>query len=229
MVLNNYIGIGCCLKSGAIYTQEVLKELGLDIGLGVPGKDGVIGWQHLMSTHPMTLRALRKARNSGKMPITWLMQVRNPADTINAMAAMYSRGDWPPIPDMKPVQYRMHMQSDDTNVQKAMRLYYHINQSGMTTKRFSIRYRLEDMARVWHSIAEAVGKPGVELPGFRVRVQNEEGDRTWDEIQSECPDAGVLGCCIERMATKMGYDLYNQKGEPNADNDNEDTAVHTES
>lgn len=211
--MNNYIGIGCCLKSGAVYMQDILKELGLNIGMGKPGKDGVIGWQHLMTTHPMTMDALRKARNTGK-PMLWLMQVRNPTDTINAMAAMYARGDWPPIPDMKPVKYRMHMSSDDTHVQKAMRLYYHINQSGMTAKRFSIRYRIEDMGRVWPSIAEAIGKPGAEFPGIIVRP-DEEGDRTWDEIQSECPDAGVLGCCIERMATKMGYKLNNNGGTEN--------------
>jgi len=199
--LSKYFIIGCGLRSGVTYTYELLQAAGLDIGYGEPGKDGVIGWQYLMNTHPAVMKAMRKARNSGRKPLVWLMQVRNPVDTINCMADMYARGDWPPIPSIRPVESAMRLRKDDSPILKAMKLYYHINICGMRSRKFTLRYRIEDMPRVWPSIAEIMEKPGLELPDVPLFTNPDKG-MTWEEM---CETSPGYGLSIKRMAHEMGY------------------------
>jgi hypothetical protein len=186
--------------------QKVLQELGLDIGHEEPGKDGVIGWQHLMPNHPWTLKALRKGRGRRKV---YMMQLQHPVPTINSIAAMYFRGDWPPIPGGLPVEYMFRFERNDTPVIKAMRFYYHLNELGLKDQKFMPIYLLEDIHHYWKSISETMGFPGTERP-------TPEWDRPAEEEMEKYPNLEWRDICeaypglassIARLSDCMGYDV----------------------
>jgi hypothetical protein len=137
------------------------------------------------------------------------MQMRHPVPTINSMAAMYFRGDWPPLSGDTPVGYMFKFERDDTPVQQAMKLYYHLNQLGMQDPKFKIRYHIEDIDSDWPVIADAIGMPGVEMPDIPRDTNSHKDmgkypDLTWQEIFDNNPNYGTL---ISKLAGSMGYDV----------------------
>jgi hypothetical protein len=203
---NKYVIIGCQPRGASFYMRTLLRALGLQVGHEDPEKDGVVGWQHLMPNHQWTLKALQKWRLKERV---YLMQMRHPVPTVNSMAAMYFRRDWPPLAGGLDVQYMCKMERNDTPVVRAMKLYYHLNLMGMQDPKFKIRYHIEDIDKEWPIIADAIGMPGIEMPDIP-RDTNTHRDRgkypdlTWQEIFDMNPHYGLL---ISKLAGSMGYDV----------------------
>lgn len=203
---DKYVIIGCLPRGASFFMSALLRALGLEVGHEEPEKDGVVGWQHLMPNHPWTMKALRKWRLKERV---YLMQMRHPVPTINSMAAMYFRGDWPPLAGGLPVAHMFKMVKTDTPVIRAMKLYYHLNQLGMQDPKFKIRYHIEDIDKEWPVIADAIGMPGVEMPVIPRDTNTRKAlgkypNLTWQEIFDANPNYGML---ISKLAGRMGYDV----------------------
>ena len=203
---NPYIIVGCQPRGASFFMRTALRELGLEIGHEEPEKDGVVGFQHLLHSHPWTMKAMKKGR---RRPKVWLLQFRHPVPTINSMAAMYFRGDWPPLTGPLNIQYMCRMQKSDTPVMRAMRLYYHLNEQGMKQYKFKTRYQIENVDEAWPRIMEAIGMPGKPMPDVP-RDTNSRKDKgkypnlEWRDIYDVWPDYGMR---IARLADCMGYDV----------------------
>jgi len=201
-----YVIIGCQPGPDAEYRQKVMEELGLEIGVGEAGADGVVGWQHLIPNHPWTLKALRKGKGRQKV---YMMELRHPVPTINSMAAMYFRRDWPPLPGEVPVEHMFRFERNDTPVIRAMRLYYHLNSLGMKDQKFKIIYPVEDIGDSWDVISEAIGFPGTEMPEpawdrHREDELEKYPNMQWRDIFDAFP---AYGTHIARLADCMGYNV----------------------
>ena len=201
-----YIFVGCQPRGASLFMTTALRELGLEIGHEDPEKDGVVGWPHLLPSHPWTMKGLKKGR---RRPKVWLLQFRHPVPTINSMAAMYFRGDWPPLAGPLNVQYMLRMEARDTPVVRAMKLYYHLNELGMKDGKFKTRYQIEDVDEAWPRIMEAIGMAGTAMPDVP-RDTNTRKDKgkypnlEWPEIFNAYPQYGMR---IARLADCMGYDV----------------------
>ncbi len=204
---NPYIIIGCQPRGASVYMRTVLRQLGLEVGHEKPERDGVVGWQHLHPSHPWTMEALKKAKGRKRV---WLMQMRHPVPTINSMAAMYFRGDWPPLAGGVPVSHMFRMEPDDTPIVKAMKLYYHVNIMGFRDVKFKIRYHIEDIDAEWPVIADAIGLPDAELPDVPQNTNTHKDmgkypNLEWPDI---CDAHPLYGQYISRLAGQMGYNVH---------------------
>jgi len=205
--MNNdkYIVVACPPRCGSVYMTTVLRELGMDIGHEEPGPDGVVGWQHLMGSHPWTMKALKLAKGR---EIVWLEQFRHPVPAIASMAARFRRGDWPPLTAQEPVAYIFRWQSSDSCLVKALKIYYYMNLSGFQDQKFNDhRYRIESIDAAWPWIAELIGLGDTALPKVP-RDTNSHKDKGgyaqlgWTEIFDAWPSYAMN---VAMLADKMGY------------------------
>lgn len=195
-----YLIIGSQPGQGETYLQEVFEAVGFDVGVGEPGTDGVLGWQHLIMSHPWTLKALRKGRRREKV---YIMQIGHPVPTINTIANMYLSRKWPPLPGNLPIGYMFRFEKTDTPLIKSTRIYYHLNEQGLKDPKFKLCFPIEEIESWWDKIAEAIGVAGTSLPDVTMDEEKTE-PLEWRDIFDAIPN---IGFHIGRLSDCMGYDV----------------------
>lgn len=197
-----YVIVGCAPRSGSLWICKVLNELGIKVGHEELGADGVVGWQYLVN-HPWVMKALKVIKDR---PVVWLHQSRHPVPTIKSIAAMYKRGDWPPLTPELPLNYVFKITKSDSTLVKALKLYYYTNLSGLQNQKFR-QYRVESIDASWPWISELIGFPNIPLPKVP-RDTNSHKDLgmyekvTWADIFDAWPSYAMN---VARLADKMGY------------------------
>jgi hypothetical protein len=146
---------------------------------------------------------------AGDREIVWLHQVRPPVPTINSMAAMYTRKDWPPLAEGEYVEFMSHIDTYDHGLTKAMKLYYYLNNAGVQDRRFGKGYNIDYLDDVWGEICHRIGMPGCELPSVprdtnSHRDKGGYGDYTWNVMCGFCPEYGSY---IARLCTMINVPL----------------------
>lgn len=177
-----------------------LRAIGLAIGHEMPGADGVVGWQQLCPEHPYTLDAIECG--TGR-ELVHLMQMRHPVPSINSMVFQFENQP----PWLTNDNYMFHIETADTPLMKAMRVYYHMNRLGMENPAFKIRYRIEDVDSAWPGIMDAIGRTGQAMPDIpgdvNTRRQYKYPCLDWQDIHNAFP---LYGDYIKELSERMGYE-----------------------
>ena len=198
--------------------RSMLREIGLKVGHEKPEEDGVVGFQHLIRGHQWQKQAIEMA---GDRRIVRLMQVRHPVPAITSMAAMYARGDWPPFAGGMKMSRFCRMDGQDTWVGRAMKLYYHLNHSGLLMDCWRLIYHVEALEGVWSQIMKMLDMDKTPMPDLPkdTNTHKDKGkypDLSWSNIYGAYP---AYGHHIATIATELGYgSLADYRKEDTIDN-----------